>query len=592
MHESIELASADGDARNPGPGRTAIEVILVFVLGCGWFFWGSDVGDFTGMEALRAVVVKEMLARDDAITPTVHDRVYLRKLPLYAWTTRVLASRLGRFDEQVARWPSCALGVVYLLTIYCAARWLIDGRAGPTAVVIAAGNLMLLNYGMRADLDMGVLALTTLAVVLLGRAWVARGALRWGALLACYLSALAGSYWKAPHVLVTVWLTILGLIWMERRARPAGREAIRFALHPIHLCLAALAVAAVAAWYVALTDAAGSGSRVGKFVLLEALARVVPHSLGYVAELPLGIPLLLAAAFPASVFALLVLMPEVRRSLGIDGNPKHMWLMAWLVPNALFLLFVHAKAARYWFLIVGGITLLGAWAWWQIDRGYVGERPRQVGTFVVRGLFGLALVAGVALAGLAVLLVADVLEPEGVAVGPPVAAMIASAVLMLLAAGAGVRSGAGSPGLRLGLAACVVLLAVKITQVYAYLPLRSSMGSLRPTAKEVDRLVPPGAPLFVLSDKPGSDRAGELGDLGYYCERSIVWPRTLDDLLVEAGGQPFYLLARVKVRERTEERFGDRTHHVAELAWTDHNIHLLHVRPEPPSSTSRGKPPQ
>ncbi len=559
----------------PGKARTGLEIVIVLALGSTWFFWGTSTGDLLGMEPLRAVVVKEMLEADHGPVPTVHGRVYLRKLPLYAWTTTALARAAGGLDEQVARWPSAALGVLYLLTMYAAGRWLVHPRAGLPAAALAGGNWLVLKYGLRADLDMGVLSLTTLAIVLLGRAWQAQGRGRIAWLIGAYLAALAGSFWKAPHVQVMVWLTVAGLAWFDRRA---GRtDWWRFAVHPAQIALSIVNATLMAAWYLALSDATGSSSRVGKFVLLEFLARVVPHSGSYLLEL-LGAPFMLAlAAFPASLFVVLLVMKPARAWLDPGREPRHRFLLAWVVPGAIFLTLVQAKAPRYWFLILGGVTLLATMIWWRFRTGELPDRVRQVCSRVLRGTFVVVAVGALGAVLFGLLLWLEVLAPAGIPHPGAGAALIAAGVLGLLAGVlTALKADASRPG-TFAAAFVAVAIAVKLGHVGAVLPIVSVMETLKPAAQKVDALVPPEAALFALSDKPGSDRAGELGDLGYYCQRFIVWPLDLDDALARRDGRPLYLLVRDRGRERLEERFGDGAVLLETIAWRDKDIYLYHI---------------
>jgi 4-amino-4-deoxy-L-arabinose transferase-like glycosyltransferase len=580
----------------PAPARTILEVAAVLVLASVWFFWGTGVSDFVATEALRALVAKEMLEHDSWLVPTIHDRPYLRKPPLYAWTAASLGALVGRFDEQVARWPSAILGVLYVLTAYIAGRALVDPRAGPAAAVFAAGNWSTLDYGSRAELDIGVLAWTTLAVLLLGAAWFNSGPKRGALLVATYLAALAGSFWKAPHVLVTVGLTLVGLIVIDRRR--GRRDALRFAFHPVQIVMAAACVAVFGWWFVVLSGSVGS-ERAGRFVLLEFFARVIPHSFSYFGELLKSIPQFIAVSLPACLFAAVFLMTSAREALSERRRRSLGFLLAWLVPTFAFLLFVPAKASRYWFLLLGAVVLLATLAWREYQSGRLAPAAARWCDHVIRALFGVAAVSGAACVILGVVLTAGVWQVPG---AHP---RYANAVLMVCGA---VAAGVAAAGLRqalagrraaLGTAFVLVLLAFKPIQVYAFLPARSALMTFRASAEALDEALPPDAIVNVLSHTPGTDRSGDVADLDFYSTHAFCWPLRVEDAVPSPDGRA-YLIVRPETGKRSERRtsedtreslmgrFGDRLHELCTIDWVEVPLYVmaLDAAASPPTATS------
>ncbi|MCO6439221.1 MAG: glycosyltransferase family 39 protein [Phycisphaerae bacterium] len=611
------LHSAEQTEKPLSTTRAIVEPLIVLVAASVWFFWGTGVGELINTETLRAQVAREMFEGKSGWVTTIHSRTYLRKLPLHAWTTAALAHVVGRFDEQVARWPSAALGVLYVLAMYFASRGMIDPRAGPAAALLAGGNLEVLDYGLRADLDMGVLAFTTVAVLLLGWAWRAQGRTRSLALAGCYFAALLGSFWKAPHVLVTVWLTVLGLAWVDRGQ---GRPWKRFALHPLQWAGSLVCLACFAAWFGVLSSEV-STEKAGGFVLIEFLARVVPHSLVYIADTLLAPFQFLAIAFPACVFALMVLNRETRAALDESSsfeNPRELkpsahqededagrarptvpeprsravahrstlaFLLAWLVPTAIFLLIVPAKAGRYWLICLGAATLMAAMVW----RGYVRRRvpaaAQQACSMAVAGLSALGILVGTGVAAFGALVLADALPSAWVPLSETASraagwSALTCGVLMIGAASMAVRFWRLERRSAAGVALAMVILALKPVQVFAFIPIRSEFLSVAPEARRMDDLVPPGTELYVLSDKVGSDRAGELADFGFYSRNAIRWPKSAEDGMEHCQGPVCYFLARQVARDRLEEQFGARFREVARLCGDDKRIYLVTINAE------------
>ena len=101
------LSADQPDSSAAPPTRLSRTVEVVFLLSvCGvLFFLGAGRFDFIKTEGLRAIVVAEMLEQPGISMPSVHHRAYLKKPPLYAWCTTLLAQAAGRFDKQIARRP-------------------------------------------------------------------------------------------------------------------------------------------------------------------------------------------------------------------------------------------------------------------------------------------------------------------------------------------------------------------------------------------------------------------------------------------------------------------------------------------------------
>jgi len=580
------VAPADGATVERSTLRAVVEPTVILALACVWFFWGAGIGEYFKTEALRAIVVKEMLEPGHGVLPTVHGRLYLRKLPMYAWTTSAVARVVGRFDEQVARWPSAGMGVVFVMVMYAGAIWLVGPRAGPVAAVMAAANPVVLDYGMRADLDVGVLTTTSTAVVLLCWAWTKDGPARWVGLLGCYLIGLFGSFWKAPHVLLTVGLALIGFIWVVRREN--RRSWWRFAFHPAQILGAAICLAAFAAWFLMISEAS-TASRAGGFVIGELIARVVPTSLSDVGKIAVSIPEGLAASFPACIFAVFLLDGEVRRGAETRVGPRLRLLLAWLIPTALFLLVAPSKAPRYWFLNTGAVTLLGTYVWHQYRSGGLPARAAAACHTTVRVLLTIGLAGGAALVVTGILMGAEVLNPGGVSRATGGVALTGAGAIAAVASLKCLKEIAGGRLSNVGATLLILVLLIKPIQALVYLPVRAASLTMRAEARRVDELVPPGQPIFVLSDKPGSDRAGEMPHLGLYCEHQLQWPRDVDEALARSGDQPCHLLVRQEAGKLVKDRFGLRVVVLAELDRRGKPFFLLRLLAsnDGPSGTTR-----
>lgn len=574
LHSPLD-ATAAVPGRVSSATRTAVEVVAVVLLSGIWFFWGTGAGDFVGTEGLRAVIAKEMLGNEDWLIPTVHQRVYLRKPPLYAWTTAAVARIVGRLDEQVSRWPSAALSVAYVLMMYLAARWLVDPLAGPAGAVIAAANWFVLDYGMRADLDAGVLFFLGLAVLLIGRAWVHPGAGRWWLVALGYLAAVAGSFWKAPHVLVCVWLTLAALVLMDRRA--SAPSAWRLVRHPLHLVIAGAALLVVLAWYALLGQEAGAG-RVAGFTALEFLARLFPRNVGNLLAILNGPLEFLYVALPMNLFAGVLLLRSAAADRQAMEPRRWRLVVAWLLANIALLLVVPAKAPRYWFTCLPPLVILATLVWRRYVHGQLAPTAQRFTSAITCGVLVVLAAGGVSFIVAGSMLATGTLEIEGLALKPARIALFAGGALMAATALLGCFALRQDQRTVAGAMIVLALVIFKVPHVYALLPFISSVNSLRPTARQIAARVPPSHPIYVFSEREWSDRSGEVADLGWYTNREIRWPRDEGDFDHHVATGPGYVLVRRSARERLLERHPDATE-LETYDWPDGPLHLFEVMP-------------
>jgi hypothetical protein len=254
---------------------------------------------------------------------------------------------------------------------------------------------------------------------------------------------------------------------------------------------------------------------------------------------------------------------------------------------------VPAKAARYWFLVLGAALLLGTFGW----RLFINRQlPPQADRFCdwsVRGLFIATLVVGAGLLISSILVMTDVLTIPGTPEQQATSTMLACGLLILGLSGTGLQKILVDQRKHIGMIVVFVLLALKPVQVNVLLPLRAELASLRPTAVKVDQIVPEGRTVYVLSDRPGSDREGDLADIGYYSQRHIYWPPYVEDALSACGQhEAVWILVKEQALERLKQRFGERITRVEPLAWSDINIYLLRLECPPTTQPAETRPTQ
>ena len=144
------------------------EMLLIGVF-CGFFFFYglSAVGLLGADEPRYAQVAREMLARNDWVTPTLWGKPWLEKPPLLYWGEMISYWLLGVRDW-VARVPSAALATLMVFGLYLFLRRFFRG-AELGGAFIAASTVAILGFARGGETDMSLAACFTLAML----AWLA-----------------------------------------------------------------------------------------------------------------------------------------------------------------------------------------------------------------------------------------------------------------------------------------------------------------------------------------------------------------------------------------------------------------------------------
>jgi 4-amino-4-deoxy-L-arabinose transferase-like glycosyltransferase len=552
------------------------------------FFPGLDRFDFIKTEGLRAIVVKEMLETPGISMPSVHHRPQLKKPPLYAWTTAVLARGSGydsqSIDEGLARLPSAIAASLLVLLLYGVAEVAIWRSSGLITAAFALACVTIQDYGMRAELDMGFAFATSLSI-LLAYAALGRPALRsivcW---MGCYFFATAAALWKGPHSLIFLWVLLLCWSWRKKRWKwlmAPGQVA------GLLLCLGVLVT-----WTIVLSSHAG-GREVGKTAVIELISRLVPLSVSSLLSILYAVPEMVIICLPASLFLLASLRPgvlvdrgiwnaelegrwqQLRRWLGewwdeLATHPFMEFCLFWLVANFAWSIFVPAKAPRYWipmfpplFFIAGYLLQRAAACRLSAEGVRLFERSWKL-VFGVAGAIGAAaLVAGV------IGLVSPNLGVATFRIGPGWAwLMMGVGWLAMGLLEWSRRLSATATGRAVAL--IVLVLASRPLVAEVVWPARAAADSQRSDAVAIDAIVPEGEPVLVLGSK-------EIPDTAFYSERPFYWVDSPADGSRFTSAQTVYCLLRVDelAGSLTELDFAYTSRLTFERA--DHSITLVEV---------------
>jgi 4-amino-4-deoxy-L-arabinose transferase-like glycosyltransferase len=327
---------------------------LLLVAFCGFlFFYGLGAFGLLGADEPRyAQVAREMLARQDWITPTLQGKPWLEKPVLYYWQAMLAYSVFGVTDR-AARLPAAVDAVFLILAVYLFLRKLRPGSEIDGAL-ITAGCAGIVGFARGASTDMPLAA--TLAVALL--AWYA-----WHeekspiALAAFYVFLALATLAKGPVAPVLAGAILLLFAAVKRD----WQSLLRTLWIPGVVLFLAIALP----WYVAVQIRNPEFFRV--FILEHNFARFSHNLYHHRQPFWFYLPVLLLALMPWTLWFVLAVVERVR-VLWLEGKAAFssaddswpLFLMIWMLVPVVFFSASQSKLPGYILPSIPAGTLLVA----------------------------------------------------------------------------------------------------------------------------------------------------------------------------------------------------------------------------------------
>ena len=309
-------------------------------------------------EAFYAQSAREMMERDDWLTPYYNDQPRFDKPVLYYWLVAATYAATGP-SAGAARFPAALAGVgLVLVTFFCARRWY-DRPTALLAGLIGATSAGIVAMARQALPDLPLAFFVTLStwaalVALLtdpARAPAPRERRAW--LLLAALAAALAFLVKGPVGPALVALVVLPSVALDWRRHGARRRptAVDLALASAVFLLVALP------WYVAMAAEHGAGY-LERFFLAENLDRFATDR--YNAPRPAWyyLPIVFGGLLPWSPFMILWL-PAVRqvwRRRKVE--PRALWLAVWACAPLAFYTMSIGKQPRYILPLLAPLAIL------------------------------------------------------------------------------------------------------------------------------------------------------------------------------------------------------------------------------------------
>ncbi len=333
-------------ASNNSRSRTGL---LLLVACCGFLlFYGLGAFGLLGADEPRyAQVAREMLNRNDWVTPTLNGKPWLEKPPLYYWqamltyrAARALSPANDGVSEQTARLPGALDAAIMIAIIYFFLRRFRPGSELDGAL-ITASCAGVIGFAHAASTDMPLTA--TFAIAML--AWFAFYERQRNLDLAIFYIFLAlGTLAKGPVAPVLA-AVIIVLFALAKRDWGVIFQTIwipGFAL----FCVVALP------WYIAVQMRNPQFFRV--FILEHNLARFSSNIYHHPQPFWFYLPVFLLAVMPWTMWLIVALVEHVRAILRdrreAFASPDDSWallLLIWIVVPILFFSASQSKLPGY-----------------------------------------------------------------------------------------------------------------------------------------------------------------------------------------------------------------------------------------------------
>ncbi len=307
---------------------------------CGFlFFFGLAYFGLIGADEPRyAQVAREMLARQDWITPTLGGKPWLEKPPLYYWQA-ILAYSIFGVSDWAARLPSAVDATLMVVAVYLFLKRFRPGFELDGALMTAAAAGVI-GFARAASTDMPLAAMFTIAM-LAWYAWYESELHRYLAIFYCFLAF--GMLAKGPVAPALAAMIIVIFAVLKKDSRLLWRT----------LWIPGILLFLVVSlpWYVAVQWKNPEFFRI--FILQHNLARFGTNLYHHPEPFWYYLPVALLGLIPWTVFVVASFWESVRvwwmerHEMLKSEDALNVFLVIWLVVPVLFFSLSRSKLPGY-----------------------------------------------------------------------------------------------------------------------------------------------------------------------------------------------------------------------------------------------------
>jgi 4-amino-4-deoxy-L-arabinose transferase-like glycosyltransferase len=355
------------------------QVLVLAVLCFFLFFFGlANFGLLGADEPRYAQIGREMLERNDWVTPTLHGKAWLEKPVLYYWLEMVSYKLFG-VSDWAARLPAVVLGFVLIAGIHAFTRRFHPG-AQMEASIITASSIAIFGFARGVSTDMPLAVFFTLAML----AWwtfVETEQRKW--LLVFYLGLALATLAKGPVAVILAGMVVAAFALVTRESR--------LLLRTLWLPGVALFLAVALPWYVLVQ--LRNPQFFSEFILSHNLARFSTDVFRHVRPIWYFLPVLLIGLLPWTTFAVAGGAQAFRRWRAARHR-YNLFLLLWAILPIIFFSFSQSKLPGYSLPAIPAWTLLAVE---YLHSTFREQRKIPAGAILAHGLASALMVAAVVL---------------------------------------------------------------------------------------------------------------------------------------------------------------------------------------------------
>ncbi len=297
------------------------------------FFFGLSSFGLVGPDEPRyAQVAREMLERNDWVTPTLYGQVWLEKPVLYYWGAQV-SYRIFGVSDWAARLPSAVLVTLLVAAVYVFARRFRPG-AEMEAALITASSAAVLGFARGVSTDLP-LASTFGIGMLSWFAWQETQQRRW--LAVCYFFLGLAMLAKGPVAPFLAGAIVLVFA--------AVRRDFKLGFRSLWLPGIAIFLAVAAPWYVAVQLRNPEFFRV--FIVEHNLARFSTDVFRHSQPFWFYLPVLLLGLMPWTAAVIAVVAEALRDWRSGVRDSLTEFLLVWAALPVVFFSIAQSKLPGY-----------------------------------------------------------------------------------------------------------------------------------------------------------------------------------------------------------------------------------------------------
>lgn len=342
--------------------KKTLIALSVFILICSYLFF-LQLGKLALTdpdETFYAETAREMLAKDEWVTPYLYGKPQFEKPILFYWLVEASFKAFG-VNEFAARLPSAVLGTAGVIAIFFLGSILFTRRAGFLSALILATNIEYIILSRACITDMALFVFLLLATLFFICGYIKKT--NYFYLLSSASIALA-TLTKGPVYLVLFVIAIFAFLLFVKDLKALRRMPL--------LQVAIVFIALSAPWYIAIYKLHGQAFMDGFFGLHNVTRFLVSeHKIG--SQFYYNIPVILGGFFPWSIFlpvGIWHVFSKIKgqgtgyrvQETGVDNSKKgSIFVLIWLIVIFGFFTVSSTKLPTYIFpLFISLAVIVGA----------------------------------------------------------------------------------------------------------------------------------------------------------------------------------------------------------------------------------------